>query len=173
MANILTSVTAWWISNLPVNQRIPVWPGSYSYSWSPDLKLCKCGLFLLCRGCTCAPLLRVTCLRLVGKYVSFRKKCVELLDWSLNIAVSRTEFICINNVAECVVMGCERTGMASNWKVWSTVSTPTIYLIVVPMEALGLELICCVVWLWRLKANAGRNNWICWKLHFGDLHDCN
>jgi len=71
---------------------------------------------------------------------------MELLDWSLNIAISRTEFICINNVAECVVMCCERTGMVLNLKVWSNISIPTMYLIVVLMEALGLKGTCYVVW---------------------------
>jgi hypothetical protein len=76
------------------------------------------------------------------KICIFQKKCMELLDWSLNIAISRTEFICINNVAECVVMSCERTGMSLNWKVWSTISIPTVDLIIVLMEALGLKVTC-------------------------------
>jgi len=80
------------------------------------------------------------------KICIFQKKCMGLLDWSLNIAISRTEFICINNVAECVVMSCERTRMILNLKVWSTNSIPTIYLIVVLMEAFGLKGTCYVVW---------------------------
>ena len=64
---------------------------------------------------------------------------MELLDWSLNIAISRTEFICINNFAECVVISRERTGMVLNLKVWSTNSISTIYIIVLLMKALGLE----------------------------------
>jgi hypothetical protein len=49
------------------------------------------------------------------KMCIFQKKCMELPEWSLNIAVLRAEVICINPVAECVVMSCERTGISFNW----------------------------------------------------------
>jgi hypothetical protein len=44
----------------------------------------------------------------------FQKKYMELPDWSFNTTISRTVVICINNVAECVVMSCERTEVTSN-----------------------------------------------------------
>ena len=171
MAFMLTTVTAWRISKLLVTSS--VFPFGLILIDTTEVRIWNCAR-VVCFYCVEAVLVPPATGHLsapLRKIRIFQNKCMEPLDWSLNIAVLRAEVICINNVAECVVMSCERTGMAFNWKVWSSISIPTIDLIVVLMEPLDLKVTCYVVWVWRLMVKAGRNNWSCRNLHFGDLHD--
>jgi hypothetical protein len=168
---MLTSVTAWRISKLPVTSSI--FPFGLILIDTTEVRIWNCAS-VVCFYRVEAVLVPPATSHLSAprrKICIFQKKCMELLDWSLNIAVLRAEVICINLVAECVVTSCERTRVSFNWKVWSSISIPTIDLIVVLMEPLGLKVTCYVVWVWRLMVNSGRNNWSCRNLHFGDLHD--